>query len=379
MKSVDVLIVGAGITGITAASILAREKNKTVLLVEKRDHIGGNCYDCVNDDGILIHLYGPHIFHTPHKKVWEYLSRFTDWLDYVHHVKAFVDGKYVSFPININTFEQLFEKPFTKEEMTCFLDREKIDLPEIKNAEDMVISRMGKTIYEKFFKNYTQKQWGMDAKQLAPEITARIPIRFDRDDRFFVDPYQGMPAKGYTNMFRAMLDHENIQVITGKPYAEIEQTVQFNKLIYTGPIDEFFGYTYGHLPYRGINFSFETVDKERCLPAAVINHPNDHAYTRATEFKHMTFQKHPKTTLCYEYPADVQAGQNTPVPAYPILNPPSVIQQKKYARLSKKNDNLVFMGRLGKFQYLNMDHCVKQVMDFLIPNVINVDHIKECR
>ncbi|CCK80300.1 RfbD: UDP-galactopyranose mutase [Desulfobacula toluolica Tol2] len=363
MKTVDILIVGAGITGITAASILAREKNKTVLIIEKRHHIGGNCYDCFNEDGILIHLYGPHIFHTQHKDVWDYLSQFTDWLDYVHHVKAFVDGKYISFPININTFEQLFEKSFTKDDVLAYLEQKKIDLPEIKNAEDMVISRMGKTIYDKFFKNYTRKQWGVDAKDLAPEITERIPIRFDRDERFFTDPYQGMPEKGYTELFKAMLDHENIQVITGKDYRDIKDQVKFDKMIYTGPVDEFFDYKYGYLPYRGINFSFKTYDQENCLPVAVVNYPNDHDYTRITEFKHMTFQQHYKTCLCYEYPAPAKAEKDEPVASYPVLDKKSLANYLKYKNETNKLINVDFIGRLGEFKYLNMDACVKNAID----------------
>ncbi|MDM8537975.1 UDP-galactopyranose mutase [Desulfobacterales bacterium HSG17] len=320
MKKVDVLVVGAGITGITVASILAREKNKKVLVVEQRDHIGGNCYDCYNDDGILIHKYGPHIFHTVHKDVWDYLSNFTDWIPYVHHVKAFVDNKYISFPININTFEQLFERPFTKDDVLYFLEQEKQNFPEIRNAEEMVLSRMGKTIYEKFFKNYTKKQWGMDAKDLAPEITARIPIRLDRDERFFTDPFQGIPSKGYTAMFNAMLDHENIQVITRTTYKIIKKDIYFDRLFYTGPIDEFFDYKYGRLPYRGINFFFKTLAKKKALPAAVVNYPNENDYTRITEFKHFNLQVTPKTTLCYEFPADVTGLNNDIVPAYPVLN-----------------------------------------------------------
>lgn len=363
MKAVDVLIVGAGITGITAASILAREKNKTVMVIEKRDHIGGNCYDCYNEDGILIHLYGPHIFHTQHKEAWDYLSRFTNWLDYVHHVKAFVDGKYISFPININTFEQLFEKPFTKNEVLAFLEKEKVDLSEIKNAEEMVISRMGKTIYEKFFKNYTKKQWGMDAKDLAPEVTARIPIRLDRDDRFFTDPYQGIPDKGYTAMFKTMLDHKNIQVIMGKEYTEIKKKIQFKKMVYTGPIDEFFDYKYGCLPYRGINFSFKTLDKEKSLPVAVVNYPNDHAYTRITDFKQMTFQQHKKTTHCHEFPIDAAKNNNNAIPAYPVINHNSLKMHASYQQEKLRHDNIIFLGRLGKFEYLNMDICIKDALD----------------
>ncbi|WP_300460987.1 UDP-galactopyranose mutase [Desulfobacula sp.] len=365
MKSFDVLIIGAGITGITAASILAREKNLRVLIDEKRTHIGGNCYDCINKDGLLIHLYGPHIFHTQHKSVWDYLSQFTNWIDYIHHVKAFVDKKHISFPININTFEQLFNKTFTRNDVISYLEKEKIDLLKIENAEDMVISRMGKTIYNKFFKNYTRKQWGMDARQLAPEITARIPIRFNRDDTFFTDPYQGIPENGYTAMFKRMLDHPNIKLITGKTFQDIQKTINFKALIFTGPIDEFFNYQNGALPYRGIHFDFKTYDQEYYLPVAVVNYPNDHEYTRATEFKHMTQQKHPKTSLCYEYPADSGSDQVSPLPSYPILTPESICRYKAYQDAAHQLTDTLFMGRLGKFQYLNMDICVKQVMDEL--------------
>jgi len=363
MKTVDVLIVGAGITGITAASILAREKNKTVLIVEKRDHIGGNCYDSFNEDGILIHLYGPHIFHTQHKKVWDYLSQFTDWLNYVHHVKAFVDNKYISFPININTFEQLFEKPFSKESMKKYLKNERIDVHEIKNAEDMVISRMGKLIYEKFIKNYTRKQWGLDAKDLAPEITARIPIRFDRDHRFFTDKFQGIPKKGYTKMFEKMLNHENISVITSQNYTALIGRIQYDEMIFTGSVDEFFNYKYGFLPYRGINFSFQTLDQEQVLPVAVVNYPNNYDYTRASEFKYMTFQKHEKTCICYEFPINAEPGKEYPVPSYPVLNKDSKKKYQLYLKETKNQKNIIFMGRLGLFEYLNMDICVKKVLN----------------
>lgn len=365
MNKHDVLIVGAGITGITAASILARDLNRKVLIVEKRDHIGGNCHDCLNEDGILIHLYGPHIFHTQHQDVWEYLSRFTEWTDYIHHVKAFIDGKHISFPININTLEQLFDRSFTKEEMKTYIEQEKVDFPEIRNAEEMVLSRMGNTIYEKFFKHYTLKQWGVSASTLSPDVTARIPIRYNRDDRFFTDPFQGMPTKGYTHMFENMLNHENIKILLETDYADICNSLEFNTLIYTGPIDAFFNYKYGRLPYRGINFDFETLDRPLEQPVAVVNYPNENAYTRITEFKHLTGQAHPKTTLCYEYPADVIPGAKNPVPSYPILNPESAKLLEQYQSEADKLKNIIFMGRLGKFEYLNMDICVKQVMTFL--------------
>lgn len=370
MTHCDYLIVGAGITGITAANILATEHNKKVVVVEKRNHMGGNCYDCHNDEGILIHLYGPHIFHTQHKDVWDYLSQFTDWLPYVHKVKAWIDGKYISFPINIITFEDLFDRPFTEKQVEEWLHNEKVHIPEIKNAEDMVISRMGQTIYETFFKTYTQKQWGVDAKELAPEITARIPIRMNRDENFFTDPYQGMPKDGYTAMFKKMLNNENITLIMDTEYKEIIGDVKYDRMIFTGPVDEYFDYKFGYLPYRGIDFVFKTYDQEQKFPVAVINYPNDYDYTRATEFKHMTFQNQPKTTVCFEYPGEVKSGQNEMVPSYPILNPGSQLLFSKYKRDIEKLPNVFFGGRLGGFQYLNMDICVKNVMEQIHFSVI---------
>lgn len=361
IEAYDYLVVGAGISGITAANILAG-KNKKVSVVEKRANIGGNCYDFYNDEGLLIHLYGPHIFHTSDKEVWEYLSRFTEWLDYVHYVKAFIDGKYISFPINIRTFEQLFEKPFSREDVEAWLDREKENFSEIKNAEDMVISRMGRYIYETFFKNYTLKQWGVGAEKLAPEITARIPIRLSRDERFFTDQFQGVPKKGYTKMFENMLEHENISVFLGTDYKEMAGQIKYDTIIFTGPFDEFFDYRYGPLPYRGITFEFEVLDKDSALPCAVVNYPNDFDYTRVTEFKKLTRQDHKKTCLCYEYPGESIAGQQKPVPSYPVLNNKSRAIFEKYKCLADKQDTTIFLGRLGQFQYLNMDECVKNAL-----------------
>lgn len=362
MMHCDYLIVGAGITGITAANILASRHNQKVILVEKRNHIGGNCYDCYNDDGIQIHLYGPHIFHTQHKDVWDYLSQFTDWLPYVHKVKAWVDGKYVSFPINIKTFEDLFDRPFTEKQVEEWLHNEKVHFDEIKNAEDMVISRMGRTIYETFFKTYTLKQWGVEAKELAPEVTARIPIRMDRNDDFFSDPFQGMPKAGYTTMFEKMMDHENIEFYTGTDYKNINQRVKYGHMIFTGPIDEFFHYRYGRLPYRGINFQFKTYDVEKKLPVAVVNYPDGSPYTRATEFKHMTFQEHPQTSLCYEYPVAYTIESQLAVPSYPVLNTRSHFMIERYYEDAEQLDQITFLGRLGRFKYLNMDACVKDAM-----------------
>lgn len=366
MKHVDVLIVGAGISGITAASILAREKNKRVLVVEKRNHIGGNCFDCFDENGILIHRYGPHIFHTQHKDVWNYLSQFTKWLHYRHLVKVSVNGRLFSFPINLNTLEQIFKRPFTKKKMESYLDKERINFPKIKNAEQMILSNMGKPIFDLFFKNYTKKQWGVDAKDLSPEITARIPIRFDRNDYFFTDRFQGIPKEGYTAMFNKMLSHDNIHVSTQTAFNEIRANIKYDLLIYTGPIDEFYNFKYGHLPYRGIHFKFKTIKKEFYQPVAVVNYPNENKYTRVTEFKRLTGQLHKKTTICHEYPDQYSTkALDGLVPSYPILNKRSKKQYRLYSNSKKNKRSLIFLGRLAQFSYMNMDICVKRVLERL--------------
>ena len=360
----DCCIVGAGITGITAASVLARELDKKVIIVEKRDHIGGNCYDYVNEDGILVHKYGPHIFHTKYKEVWDYLSQFTEWIPYVHKVLAYVDGKYVSFPINIKTLEQLFERPFTEQEMREWIEKQRVPIDNPKNAEEMVIARMGWFLYEKFFKNYTRKQWGIDPRELSPEVTARIPIRFNRDDRYFTDPYQGIPKDGYTKMFERMLAHKNIEVILNTDYKHAIEEIRFNRLIYTGPIDYFFDCRYGKLPYRTVKFSFKVLNQECFQPVGVINYPDNTLHTRTTEFKHITGQQHAQTTVCYEYPTDLLSEDD--IYCYPL--PMESVQKlyEKYENLTIKLKSIFFLGRLAKYEYLNMDCCVKKVFLSLI-------------
>ncbi len=357
----DYCIVGAGITGITAASILARELGKKVVVIEKRDHIGGNCYDYVNEHGILVHKYGPHIFHTRYKEVWEYLSQFTEWIPYVHRVLAYVDGKYVSFPINIKTLEQLFDRPFSEQEMRDWIEKEKVPIKNPKNAEEMVISRMGWFLYEKFFKHYTRKQWGVDPKELAPEVTARIPIRFNRDDRYFTDPYQGIPKNGYNAMFEKMLEHKNIEVVLNTDYKEYIDAISFKRLVYTGPIDQFFDNMFGGLPYRCLDFRHQVIEEELYQPAAVVNYPVEVSYTRVTEFKHFTKQDSKKTALCFEHPKDHLSEKD--VYCYPFPVREALEKYSKYKRLSKKIKNTIFIGRLAEYKYLNMDECVKRGLD----------------
>ena len=354
----DFCIIGTGITGISAASVIARELDKKVIIIEKRSHIGGNCYDFYNEHNILIHKYGPHIFHTKYKKVWNYLSNFTKWIPYIHKVKVYIKGKYVSFPINLNTLEELLGERFDEKKMKEWIKKEQVSIAEPSNAEEAVISRMGKLLYEVFFKNYTLKQWGIDPKRLSPEITLRIPIRFNRDDRYFDDPYQGIPKQGYTKMFKRMLNHKNIELVLAKDYKEIVDKIKFDKMIYTGPIDYFFDYQYGHLPYRSIKFEFKTLNQEWFQPVAVVNYPNEYKFTRITEFKHLTGQKHSKTTICYEYPKDYDPQKD--IPCYPLLQKEAEEIYNKYKKLTRKLKSVLFIGRLAEYRYLNMDECVKR-------------------
>ena len=354
----DICIVGAGITGITAASVLARELGKKVIIIEKRNHIGGNCYDYYNKEGILVHKYGPHIFHTKYKKIWDYLSQFTDWIPYTHKVLAFVDGKFVSLPINIKTLEGLFNCHFTVKRMKDWIKEQKKHINRPKNAEEVVMGRMGRFLYEKLFKNYTLKQWGVEAKNLAPEVTTRIPIRFNRDDRYFTDFYQGIPKDGYTKIFEHMLSHKNIDLVLNTDYKRIINDVKFNKMVYTGPIDYFFDYQFDHLPYRSLKFVFKTLSQEWFQPVAVVNYPNNYNFTRITEFKHLTGQKHAKTTICYEYPQDHKPEKN--IPYYPLPTKEAKEKYKKYEKLTKRLKTVIFIGRLAEYKYLNMDECVKR-------------------
>jgi len=299
----DYLIVGAGYAGSVLAERLARGAGKKVLLVDRRPHIGGNAYDCYDDAGILIHKYGPHIFHTNSKEVFEYLSEFTEWRPYEHRVRASVDGQLVPIPINLDTINQLYGLKLNSMEVETFFASMAEVRESIRTSEDVVVARVGRELYEKFFRGYTRKQWGLDPSQLDAMVTSRVPVRNNRDDRYFTDTYQAMPQKGYTRMFENMLDHPNIKILLNCDYHEIKEEVAYDKLIFTGPVDEYFGYRYGKLPYRSLRFDFRTVNQEWVQPVAVVNYPNEHLYTRSTEFKHLTGQEHPtKSTLVYEFP-----------------------------------------------------------------------------
>jgi UDP-galactopyranose mutase len=327
-----------------------------VLVVEKRPHIGGNAYDRFNDDGILIHPYGPHIFHTNSADIFEYLSQFTQWRPYQHRVLASVDGQLVPMPINLDTINQLYGLNLTSFEVEKFLESVAEKKDSVKTSEDVVVSKVGRELYNKFFRGYTRKQWGLDPSELDASVTARVPTRTNRDDRYFTDTFQAMPLHGYTRMFEKMLDHPNIKVMLNTDYREVAELVPWRHMIYTGPVDAFFNFKYGKLPYRSLEFRHETVPQERFQPVGTVNYPNDYGYTRISEFKHITGQSHPKTSVVYEYPR--AEGD----PYYPVPRPENAELYRKYEAEADAVDNVTFVGRLATYKYYNMDQVVGQAL-----------------
>jgi UDP-galactopyranose mutase len=352
----DYLIVGAGYAGSVLAERLAADAGKKVLIVDKRPHIAGNAYDFYNDAGILIHRYGPHIFHTNSREVFEYLSKFTQWRAYEHRVRASVDGQLLPIPINLDTVNRLYGLNLTSFDLEKFFASVAEPKEKIRTSEDVIVSRVGRELYEKFFRNYTRKQWDLDPSELDATVTARVPIRTNRDDRYFSDTYQAMPLRGYTRMFENLLDHKNIKIMLNTDYREIERVIPYKEMIYTGPVDEYFDFKYGKLPYRSLEFKHETVEKEVYQPAPVVNYPNEHLYTRVTEFKYLTGQEHSKTSIVFEY------SRAEGDPYYPIPRPENNELYKKYQDLAKQTTGVHFVGRLATYKYYNQDQVVAQAL-----------------
>jgi UDP-galactopyranose mutase len=352
----DYLIVGAGFAGSVLAERLARGLDKKVLIIDRRSHIGGNAYDCYDEHGILIHKYGPHIFHTNSEEIFDYLSRFTTWRQYQHRVRACVDGRLVPIPINLDTLKELYGYDLSPQGMKDYLQTVAEKRDTIKTSEDVVVSSVGRELYEKFFRNYTRKQWALDPSELDAQVTARVPVRYNRDDRYFTDSYQAMPARGFTRMFENMLDHPNIQILLKAGYRDVMNEVKFKELIFTGPVDEFFDYRHGRLPYRCLDFKHETHHKPVFQSAPVVNYPNEYAYTRITEFKYLTGQEHALTSIVYEFPR--AEGD----PYYPIPRPDNAALYKKYQALAEATPEVHFVGRLATYRYYNMDQVVGQAL-----------------
>jgi UDP-galactopyranose mutase len=354
----DFLVVGAGFAGSVMAERIASQLNKKVLLVEKRHHIGGNAYDEYDENGILVHRYGPHLFHTNSKKVFKYLSQFTEWNFYEHRVLAKLGNEYYPIPINRSTINKLYKMNLkTDEEVRGFLDLRKERRHPINNSEDVIVNQVGYDLFEKFFKYYTKKQWNLEPNELSPSVCGRIPVRFNTDDRYFTDKYQFMPKNGYTQMFKNMLSHKNIEVRLNTDYFDIMTEDKFDYLIYTGPIDQYFNYEYGKLPYRSIKFEFENHKIEKQQPAAQINHVDSaEKVTRTVEYKQITEQNSESTTISIEHP------QIEGEPFYPI---PTEEHREFYLKYKIKADdlkNVLFCGRLAEYQYYNMDQVVANTL-----------------
>lgn len=353
----DFLIVGAGFAGSVLARRLAEEQNKKVLVVDKRDHIGGNAYDYYDDNGILVHKYGPHYFRTNDKEVWNFLSRFTEWHYYRYIIKAYVDGQLFDIPINLNTINRFYGTRFSSSEAKDFLEKIRVKIENPQNSEEQVISKVGVEIYEKFFKNYTIKQWDLNPKDLDASVTARIPIRFNKDPRYFDSFYQAMPKSGYHKLFENLLRHENIQVELNVDFFKKKDTIEYESLIYTGCIDEFFNFKFGPLPYRSLRFEFEKFEKEYYQGYSQINYPNEYDFTRIVEIKHATGQIAPRTTIVREYP--MSEGE----PYYPIPKKDNELRYQQYKAEADTLKNVYFVGRLAQYKYFNMDQVVRSALD----------------
>ncbi|KAA0687369.1 UDP-galactopyranose mutase [Neorhizobium sp. P12A] len=354
----DYLIVGAGFAGSVCAERLAADWGKRVLICDKRPHIGGNAYDHYDEAGILVHKYGPHIFHTNSDDVFAYLSRFTSWRPYEHRVLAQVGDLRLPIPINRTTLNTLYHLDLTNEAAAArFLADRAEHSDRVTTSRDVVISQVGAELYRTFFEGYTRKQWGLDPSELDRSVTARVPARTNTDDRYFLDSTQAMPLSGYTRMFEQMLNHENITVMTGTDFADLRRQRLANHTIFTGPIDEYFDYCFGRLPYRSLEFEHETHNAQLLFPVGVINYPSeDVPYTRVTEYKHLTGQVHPKTSISYEY------ARAKGDPYYPIPRPENQAIYKQYELLARAQDDVTFVGRLGTYKYYNMDQVVGQAL-----------------
>lgn len=353
----EYVVVGAGIAGLTVAERIANVLGKKVLVIEKRSHIGGNIYDSYNEDGILVHNYGPHIFHTNDKEVYDYLSCFTKWNDFWHRVLTCVDGNLIPMPITLETVNALYHTDFTPEQMEQFLKERAADIPEIKTSRDVALSKVGEEIYGKFFENYTKKQWGLDPALIDTSVISRIPVRYNRDTRYFTDRYQGMPKYGYTKMCEAMVSNPNIKILLNTDYKEVINDISYGMMVYTGPTDYFYDYCHGKMAYRSLDFVFETHDMEEYQPAPVVNYPNDYDFTRITEFKKLTGQKHAKTTILKEFPK----GEGEPY--YPFPTKEYREQFAKYQEEMRKETKVRFLGRLAEYRYYNMDAVVRSALD----------------
>lgn len=370
----DYLVVGAGYSGCVIAERIATQLNKTVLIVDRRNHIGGNAFDFLDDHGILVHKYGPHIFHTNSLMVWNYLSAFTSWRQYYHKVLAVIEEKKVPVPFNLNSIDLLFSK-VDAARLTETLINEygfgvKVPILQLRGSKVASIRRLADFVYEKIFLGYTVKQWGYKPEDLDSSVTARVPIVVSRDDRYFHDEFQGIPSEGYTRMFERILAHKNIELLLSTDYRDLVSTIRFSRLIYTGPLDEYFDFMHGRLPYRSLRFEL----KNKAIPifqeVGQINYPNDGRHTRITEFKHLTGQLNSTTTIAFEFPEPHEWGKNEPY--YPIPRAENTAVFGRYEEeVRKLRGSVVFLGRLADYKYYNMDQVVARALSVFVKEIAN--------
>lgn len=364
--NVDWIIVGAGFSGCVLAERLATQLDQQVLLIEKRDHIGGNAYDCYDEHGVLIHRYGPHLFHTNSKKVWEYLSQFTEWTRYQHHVLAMIEGKAVPVPFNLNSLHTLFPNNYANRLEEKLIQEyglgKKVAILEMLESQDDELQSLAEYIYKKVFYGYTVKQWGMKPEELDSSVTGRVPIYISKDDRYFQDHYQGLPKLGYTHMFNQMIAHPNIKVLLKTDYHEVKGSFHSSKTIYTGPIDAYFNYKFGKLPYRSLKFTAcHLTDRTSYQEAAQVNYPNEYDFTRITEYKKMTQQKIDGTTIMMEESSQYIPGVNEPY--YPIPRKENnELYQKYKTEAERLKSHVLFLGRLADYKYYNMDQVIARAL-----------------
>lgn len=361
----DWLIVGAGFTGATVAERIASQLDKKVLVIDRRDHIGGNAYDRYDDNGILLSQYGPHIFHTSSKKVWDYLSAFTEWRPYVHKVLASIDGHLVPLPFNLTSLHTLFPASQASRLEALLVEHfglgSQVPVLRFMQSTEPELKQLAEFVYEKVFHGYTLKQWELRPDQLDPGVTGRVPVQVSRDDRYFQDTYQATPTHGYTELFRRMLDHPNITVRLDADFREVAAEIEYERMVYTGEIDSFFNYCHGELPYRSLRFEFRVLDQEWHQPVATVNYPNEFDYTRITEQKWITGQQNPKTALVVEYPMRHVPGQTEPY--YPVPRDDNRERYALYAKEAARLDGKVlFAGRLADYKYYNMDQAVARAL-----------------
>ena len=370
MKTTDCLIVGAGITGLVVAERMASFGCRSVV-IDKRDHVGGNCYDYHDEAGVLIHKYGPHYFRASSDRIVDYLSQFTEWMPTEYNIRSFTKGKFWNFPINLNTFEAYLGRPSTTEEFEAWLEEQRVPIEDPQNSEEVIISQVGWELYEMFFKGYTKKQWTMEPKELDKSVCGRIPIRTNRDDRYLREPFQALPKDGYTAMFERMIESmgDKVEIRLGTAWEQVRDKIDYRWLIYTGPIDRYFGNRFGALPYRSLRFEHESFDaaalKEREVhsdregfwqPTMQVNYPDeDVPFTRIVEIKHATRQDTPNTTIVREFPEDFGPGKE---PYYPVPFQGSKDLYARYKALADAEERVSFVGRLATYRYYNMDQVV---------------------